>query len=261
MTCALLALGVAEVARANHPVLVEGESDFDGDGRIGADEDNDNATDRIFGTLNAALAAANGGANQNGRVTIVTSGRFPEPLLITGASGNVSVEAAPGVEANIDAVLAGNPGSVERQGFPGISISAPANRVITLRNLVVRNWAVGISVYGDSRVILDNCRVEHNTMFGIHVYERARATIYNSAITGSGFRAGMAPDNAASPGSAVVFNDSATGLVARTLIATNAGAGIANYTRQPITANEVAMFDNGGNLVGPVRNAPSAAGN
>src|SRR5918993_3800996 len=89
-------------ASANHPVLVEGNcdspvpgttivtvgtcGDFDGDGRIGTAEDTDGA-DRIFGTLNAALgpgtgAAAGTGANHNGRITIVTSGRFAETLYI-----------------------------------------------------------------------------------------------------------------------------------------------------------------------------------
>ena len=259
MTAALVMLcgfGGAERGLANHPVLVEGERDFDGDGRVGVEEDNDNATDRIFGTLTAALAAANGGANQNGLVTIVTSGRFPEPLLITGANGNVTIEAAPGVEAIVDAVLAGNAGSVERQGFAGISISAEATRVITLRNLVIRNWAVGVSIYGNSRAILDNVRVEHTTMFGIHVYDNARATIYGSSVTGSGFRAGMAPDNAANPGSGIVFNDAATGMIARSLVAVSASVGIQNNTRRAVVADGVTLFDNRQNTSGMVRGLP-----
>src|SRR5688572_19028551 len=116
-----------ERASANHPVLVEGNcdspvpgttivaqgtcGDFDGDGRIGSAEDTDGA-DRIFGTINAALgpgsgAAAGTGANQNGQITIVTSGRFAEKLIITGA--NVGLQGAPGVSASIDAVLQGDP--------------------------------------------------------------------------------------------------------------------------------------------------------
>src|SRR3954462_5867265 len=124
---------------ANHPVLVEGNcdspvpgttlvspgtcGDFDGDGRIGTAEDTDGA-DRIFGTLRAAWgpgtgAAAGTGANHNGSILIVTSGRFAEQLIIgnsgfivgEGAAnpGNVTIEAAPGVEADIDAVLQGDP--------------------------------------------------------------------------------------------------------------------------------------------------------
>src|SRR5215213_6165623 len=84
------------IAEANHPVYVEGNcdspvpgsvfvaqgtcGDYDGDGRIGTAEDTDGA-DRIFGTLRAALgpgtgAAAGTGANHNGLILIVTSGRF-----------------------------------------------------------------------------------------------------------------------------------------------------------------------------------------
>ncbi len=69
-------LGLTASVSANHPVLVEGEKDFDGDGLIGAAENTDG--DLVFGTITAALAAANGAAAQNGRVTIVTSGRFAD---------------------------------------------------------------------------------------------------------------------------------------------------------------------------------------
>ena len=57
--CFLLALlcglSTSSLCYANHPVLVEGESDFDGDGLLGTDEDLDG--DRVFGTLSVALAA------------------------------------------------------------------------------------------------------------------------------------------------------------------------------------------------------------
>ncbi|HYG82969.1 MAG TPA: hypothetical protein VD861_21410, partial [Pyrinomonadaceae bacterium] len=115
---------------ANHPVYVEGNcdspspgttvlppgsegtcGDYDGDNRIGAAEDTDGA-DRIFGTLRAALGAgtpAGTGVNHNGKIIIVTSGRFAELLVIgnpptgtsgegTASPGNVTIEAAPGVE-------------------------------------------------------------------------------------------------------------------------------------------------------------------
>src|SRR6185295_8448403 len=102
LLCAALFGGTLYVSgvkvSANHPVLVEGNcdspvpgttlvspgtcGDFDGDGRIGTAEDTDGA-DRIFGTLNAAIgpgtgAAAGTGANYNGKLIIVTSGRFAE---------------------------------------------------------------------------------------------------------------------------------------------------------------------------------------
>src|SRR5918993_5814851 len=81
---------------ANHPVLVEGNcdspvpgttivslgtcGDFDGDGRIGTAEDTD-GTDRIFGTIAAALgpgtgAAAGTGARAKKRSTSLAPQRF-----------------------------------------------------------------------------------------------------------------------------------------------------------------------------------------
>ena len=71
----LVVFSMPALSLANHPVLVEGESDFDGDGLLGTDEDNDG--DRIFGTLSVALAADLGAINNNGKITIVTTGRFP----------------------------------------------------------------------------------------------------------------------------------------------------------------------------------------
>jgi len=159
--CCLLArrFGAAPRVSANHPVYVEGNcdspvpgttivttgtcGDFDGDGRIGTAEDTDGA-DRIFGTLAAALgpgtgAGAGTGANMNGTILIVKSGRFAESLVIgntIGAPyvggcgdptvggctpGNVTIEAAPGVVAEIDAVFQGDPagGNPLRQGLTG----------------------------------------------------------------------------------------------------------------------------------------------
>src|SRR5687768_12969205 len=106
LTAAALLGGMAYVSSvnvaANHPVFVEGNcdspvpgttlvapgtcGDFDGDGRIGTAEDTDGA-DRIFGTIFAAIgpgtgAAAGTGANHNGLVLIVRSGRFAEPIYI-----------------------------------------------------------------------------------------------------------------------------------------------------------------------------------
>src|SRR5687768_15454871 len=140
LTAAALLGGMAYVSSvnvaANHPVFVEGNcdspvpgttlvapgtcGDFDGDGRIGTAEDTDGA-DRIFGTigtLSGALgpgtgAAAGTGANFNGTITIVASGRFAELIFIgqsgffpgkgSATPGNVIIQAAPGVNAEIDA--------------------------------------------------------------------------------------------------------------------------------------------------------------
>ncbi len=246
-------LGYSTASLANHPVLVEGEADFDGDGRIGVDEDND-GLDQVFGTINAALGAANRGANQNGHVIIVTSGRFLEVVNITAANGDVTLQAAPGVEAEIEAVRAGDAaGNVQRQAAPGIIVNAPGNRIVTIRNIVSRNWTDGILVSGSSRVIIDNCRVEHNKDYGIHVTDSAKATITNSQVIGSGFRNGAGIVNTPTPGIGIEFEGASSGVVAATTISGSFAAGVANATgnTQAVKiANTAVVFDNNPNFIG-----------
>jgi parallel beta-helix repeat protein len=262
-------MGLWSFSDANHPVLVEGNNcadsgpnvtsvppgtcgDFDGDGRIGVAEDTDNATDRIFGTITAALAAANGGANQNGRVTIVTSGRFPEVVNITAANGNVTLEAAPGVEANIDAVLAGDPGNAARQGAPGIIINAPENRRVTIRNIVSRNWTDGILVIGNSHVSIDKCRVENNRDSGIRVIDAAKAAVTNCQVNANGFREAPGVDNTPNPGVGIEFQGSTSGSVSFTTVTGNFAAGISadKTNRKNVRLNEVVVFDNNPDFAG-----------
>lgn len=234
------------VCLANHPVLVEGESDFDGDGLLGTDEDLDG--DRVFGTLTTALAADFGAINNNGTITIVTSGRFPESLLITGANGNVSIEAASGVEASIDAVLAGVAGNVARQNDPGIEINAPSDRRITLRNLTIRNWRNGISVSGDSHVIIDNCRVEHSLNFGIHVMGNAKVAIIDSRVSGTGFRVGAAGNSPSvdlpMPGVGIQFENGTSGSISESSSIGNFGKGLIK-ARGKSKKVDLIDFDNG----------------
>lgn len=240
---------------ANHPVLVEGEADFDGDGRLGLMEDTD-GDDRIFGTITAALGAANGGANQNGRVTIVTSGRFHEQLTITNANGNTTIEAAPGVEATIDAVATGtraaqfpNATNAVRQGQPGIIINSPANRYVTLRNLVVRNWLEGILIQGTSRVTIDNVRMEGNVNHGIHVVNQSRVLITNSQISSTGFRVGATGDfpgmSKPAPGNGITFENDTRGSVANTTVSGNFCIGIASFSPSYVEGRQLIAFDNG----------------
>jgi len=262
---------------ANHPVLVEGNNcannlpgttsvppgscgDYDGDGLIGTAEDTDNATDRIFGTINAALGSANGGAAQNGRVTIVTSGRFDEVVQI---SGNVTLEAAPGVEANIEAFLAGAPSDPSRQ-VPGIIVNAPANRYVVLRNLVSRNWAEGIQIRGESRVTIDNCRLENNTNFGIRIVGTSKVAILNTQVIATGFRLNPATGdfptrNTPSPGAGISFQESATGVLTNSAVTGSFGPGLANFSGQPIDLSNglssVTLFDNNPNVAGAFRTA------
>lgn len=243
-------------ASANHPVLVEGTclgpgatqrtsvtpgtcGDYDGDGRIGTAEDTDEA-DRVFGTINAALgpgsgAAAGTGANQNGRVVIVASGVFPEVVNITAANGNVTLEAAQGVEANIDAVLQGDPGSAARQNAPGIIVNAPADRFVTIRNIVSRNWTEGISIRGLSNVLIDDCRVENNINYGIRVRDSAKVKINNTQVSATGFRVGGGMDFprvlTPNPGNGIEYEDESSGLICNTCVTGSFGAGIKVDTR------------------------------
>ena len=249
---------------ANHPVLVEGELDFDGDGLVGLAEDTDNGNDRIFGTINAALGAANGGAAQNGRVTIVTSGRFREIVSITAANGNVTLEAAPGVEADIDAVVAGDRSNQfpvtnnnGAQAAPGIVVDAPANRSVTIRNIVSRNWTDGIRIRGTSRVTLDNVRVENNVNNGIDVSGSARVSITNSQINYSGFRAGATGDfpsaaNVPTPGNGISFRESSSGSVTSSSVTGSFAVGISNTTGLSSAVRILALnvFDNTANFIG-----------
>jgi parallel beta-helix repeat protein len=233
---------------ANHAILVEGEADFDGDGIVGGvDEDNDSTIDQVFGTINAALGSANAGANQNGRVVIVTSGRFLGMVNITAANGNVTLEGAPGVEANIEAVRAGAMGNPERQAVPGIIVNAPATRIVTIRNMVSRNWTDGIQINGASRVVIDKCRIENNTNFGIHVTGSSKVAINDTQVTASGFRSGAAPvNNAANPGVGIRFEGTSSGTVAFSMVAGSVAAGISNTTgnRAAVGILSVNVFDN-----------------
>lgn len=237
-------------ASANHPVLVEGEQDFDGDGLIGVDEDNDSATDQVFGTITAALGMANAGANQNGRVLVVTTGRFLGAATITAANGNVQLEAVPGVDAIIEAVRAGDPGNGTRQQRTGIDVNSAATRIVTIRNVTSRNWTDGINIMGASRVILENCRFDNNTNFGIHVVGSAKVTINNCSVTGSGFRTGANVDNTAKPGIGIGFEGTSSGTVAFTMVSGSVAAGISNMTSNKAAVGllSINVFDNNPNL-------------
>jgi hypothetical protein len=286
----MLFLGVSlstNPASANHPVLVEGNcdspvpgttivqpgtcGDFDGDGRIGTAEDTDGA-DRIFGTIRAALgpgtgAATGTGANHNGTITIVRSGRFNENIVIgnTGyvfnegiaTPGNVTIEAAPGVEANINAVKQGDPtgNNDTRQLSTGIQIvyDIPDRRVV-LRNLTISNFATGIRVNLISRVTIDNCRLENNLNYGILVGENARAGIFRTRVASTGFRVGTiaSPPN---PGTGIVFEGFSSGSVAHSQVTGSFGAGLNNTGTGTVTYYELFLGHNGaGPIINAVRN-------
>jgi hypothetical protein len=250
MIVALLGVGLVSTgpASANHPVYVEGNcdspvpgttivavgtcGDFDGDGRIGTAEDTDGA-DRIFGTLTAALgpgtgAAAGTGANFNGMVLIVKSGRFAEQIQVVNPGGNIQIVAAPGVEAIIDAVLQGDPagGNTARQESVGVVFVTTADRRILLRNLTIRNWLEGIRAQGATRLTVQDCRIENNREFGIRVRETARVAVYESQIQSTGFRVPVSGPTIFGHG--IFFEDSSGGVIAKTLIAGNSGSALIN---------------------------------
>jgi Right handed beta helix region len=293
----------APATSANHPVLVEGNcdspvpgtvnvptvpgvggstsggicGDFDGDGRIGTAEDTDGA-DRIFGTINAALgpgtgAAAGTGANQNGRITIVESGRFSEIIYIgqniTGPGGpgiavpgNVTLEAAPGVSAVIDAVFQGDPvgGNNSRQNSTGISIVYQSNggsRVVVLRNLTIRNFNIGVFITNNSRVHIDDCNLENNFTHGIRVSGTSRVMVTNTQVTATGFRVGtVAPE--VNGGQGLAVEQSAQVRIANSDFTHNGGFGIANFTGNAANLHfyQVTAHFNGVNTFGPFTTSP-----
>jgi hypothetical protein len=282
-----MSLLVASNVSANHPVLVEGNcdspvpgttlvapgtcGDFDGDGRIGTAEDTDGA-DRIFGTLRAALgpgtgAAAGTGANHNGTITIVASGRFAESLFIGDGGiipgegvanpGNVTIEAAPGVTAALDAVLQGDPlgGNTTRQNGDGIDIYyLTTGKKVVLRNLTIRNFSWGVYATLNSSVTIDNCRFEHNLNYGIQAVSSAKVFVIGSRFAGTGFRIG-GPSAVASPGHAISYEGFSSGEVAQTQITGSAGRALSNTSTGSVTYYELFLGDNAAGIVGATRNS------
>jgi hypothetical protein len=286
LVSAALLVGSSKV-EANHPVLVEGNcdspvpgttlvapgtcGDFDGDGRIGTAEDTDGA-DRIFGTLNAALgpgtgAAAGTGANFNGKIIIVSSGRFAERLyigqagLIQGETGgtanpsNVEIEAAPGVEADIDAILQGDPagGNVTRTGQIGIFVVYPAGvtGLVSLRNLQIRNFSEGIAAALSSRVHIDHCRIENNLNYGVHAIDSAQISITNSQITATGRRTGVGTSTTTA-GDGLRVQDAAKARVSDSTFSHNTGNGIINSGTGSVNLFKVGSFFNGVDTAGNI---------
>ncbi len=237
---------LAPPAFANHSVLVEGEQDFDGDGLIGPAEDTDG--DRIFGTINAGLV----NANNNGHVTIVTSGRFVETIFITAANGIVVLEAAPGVTAVVEAFQPGdNDNNASREAQPGIIVASNGNFPVEIRNLVSRNWTVGLQITGDSRVTVDQCKFDSNVNFGIQVSDNASVIITDSQVNSTGFRmSGTTGPGVANPGIGIVFQNASQGAITRTTVAHSFAAGISSQTTGEISLLDNTVANNNPNLDG-----------
>jgi hypothetical protein len=255
------ALMLAPTALANHPVLVEGNcnnaadpmfspvpapgtcGDYDGDQRIGTAEDTDG--DRVFGTINGANGPS--GVNNNGTITIVTSGLFAEQVTL---KGNVTLEAAAGVEANVDAVRQGDTsmGAGARQSQPGVIVDAPVDRQVVIRNIQSRNWTSGFQINGVSRVALEGVRAEHNVNYGIEISDKARVAISDSEIYATGRRVNPATGdfptkNKPNPGIGIEFEDDSTGSVFFTRVTGSFGTGVAADGNEVCLAL-VNLFDN-----------------
>lgn len=235
--------------------------DFDGDGRIGTAEDTDGA-DFIYGTIQGALEAI----DHNGKVVIVKSGRFHENVYIGqqqglenpfGAitPGNVTLEAAPGVEASIDAFAQGDSAANNntRASSAGVAVNYTTNgstRVVTIRNLEVRNFLNGITADNNTRIHIDNVRVENNLNTGIRISNNARAVISRAHVTGTGFRVSTAPVVPFS-GIGIFINQNAQARITDTIISHSAGFGLQTAATANTAAARVnSHFNNGGNVVG-----------
>ena len=237
-------LALAGTASANHPVLVEGEADFDGDGLIGADESGDG--DQVYGTIMDGVNAV----SDNGRVIIVTSGRFFESVRLEGVGVTV-LEAAPGVEADIDAFRAGDDASLNnaRQMMPGIVVDSDGSFPIVLRNLVSRNWTSGILVTGGSRVVIDDVKLDSNVDYGVLVKHDAQVVITDSHVDSSGFRRsgslGLTPggDVHPNPGTGIAYADRSSGVVSNTTVTYSFASGIVTNGNVELEGNTV--FGNG----------------
>ena len=246
--------------------------DYDGDGAACAVEDAD--ADSVFCTIQAALEAI----DHNGKVVIVSSGVYNENVYIGQAfggfafgatnPGNVTLEGAPGVEATIDAFSAtstAGDNDARSQGA-GISVNYTTtgnSRVVTIRNVEVRNFAIGIAADNNSRVNIDNVRVENNLFFGIRLSNQTRGAISNSHVTATGFRLSNAPAPAtpagqtAFVGSGIFANQNSHAFIVETVSSHNSNWGIATNNAAPNTAAATvsrvsAPFNNSGPFTGNV---------
>lgn len=256
VAAALGCLAFSGGAFANHSVLVEGESDFDGDGLLGTDEDNDG--DQVYGTINAAVGTMNGSPGNigdNGQITIVTSGRFLEQVNLAGTGVEI-LQAAPGVEAVVEAFQGG--GMAEdndrRQQQPGIIVHTDGSFPVEIRNITSRNWTVGILVRGSSRVTIDDVQLDSNVNYGIQVQGDSKVVVTDSQVNSSGYRRsgslGLTPggDIPPAPGVGIEFEGGSSGIVSFTTVAHSFGTGIQSNGNVRLLGNTV--FDNSPNYDG-----------
>jgi hypothetical protein len=177
----------------------------------------------------------------------------------------VTIQAAPGVVAEIDAVLQGDPagGNTARQNQTGIVIyyfpnSGVSDRTVTLRNLVIRNFTQGIGTFGDNTILIENCRIENNIKAGINVTGSHKMVIARSVISGNGRRIGAGVSTTPNPGDGLIVAEGASAKIFDTVFSNNVAAGIRNTTgvASRVTLFKVANYFNGTDIVGPVTISP-----
>jgi hypothetical protein len=142
----------------------------------------------------------------------------------------VTIQAAPGVSAEINAVLQGDVAgnnNVRQEGV-GIDVFAasPDNKII-LRNLTIRNYATGLRLQANSRVTIENCRFENNRDYGIQVLNTARLEAKGLRIAATGFRVSTA-NNTTTFGHGISFEGNSAGTVFHSQITGSFGAAISN---------------------------------
>lgn len=170
-------------------------------------------------------------------------------------TGNVTLEAAAGVEANLDAVRQGDAGSGARQSQPGIIVDASANSQVVIRNIQSRNWTSGFQIKSVSRVALEGVRAEHNLNYGVEIDDSARVSISDSEVSATGRRVNPATSifpsaaNRPDPGAGIEFDGRSTGTVYFTRVNGSFGAGI-DAGRNQVCLALVNVFGNGKNVVG-----------
>lgn len=196
--------------------FLEGGSDFDGDGKIGPDEDADG--DQVFGTLGAVPGFDQpegiiGPRNTYNHVVIVTSGVFKESVRRTqdGVPKEFTIEAAPGVNALFDSA------DVDPAPFAPV---VEASDTITLRNLTFRNTSDVIVVKAGGNLLAEGCRFEDiGRGFAVVAKTGARVVVSESTITRCG-------DKLTGEGGGVQVERGASVIVTKSTITGNFGVGV-----------------------------------
>jgi hypothetical protein len=167
--------------------------------------------------------------------------------MMPADGASLVLEAAPGVDANIDAVVQGQAGNAERAKQAGIVVHSCATCRTTVRNLTVRNWLAGLRIRGHSQVLLDDVRAEGNLNTGIRIRGHSRVAVRNSAVTATGYRKDAGGAGTPSPGVGIRAHDRTRTSVVDSVVSGSFRAGIV-APRDRIVLRRVQLFNNHPNL-------------